>query len=169
MVSKSHLESTEQIAYQCVFLNGMCTLITKNTFMFWKSCTGITSLLCYGRSPHQKKCSPRLSSVLDLWGGMPCQVPAVWWGCRRSALVWVTAQDGSAVTCASMGKHHGPWTCRLGPSPSSAHLRIQQRELHMGCETVRCCWKMFAETANPGMWDACSKANGYRSWSRRKS
>lgn len=29
-------------------------------------------------------------------------------------------EDGSALTRASLGKHHGPRTCRLGPSPSSA-------------------------------------------------
>lgn len=111
------------------------------SFRFGKLCTGNASVCFhYGTSPHQVKHYPRLFSVLGVWGvthlslqELQCQLPAAWWGCRRSALVpvmarpwrmamfWVVQAWGSVTA-------HG-----LSPPPSSAQCI--------------CSWESFIQTA----------------------
>lgn len=151
----------------------------QNMLSFWKSCTGVTSLCFHrGTHPHQVKFCPRLFSALDLWGGthssfreVPCQLPVVWWGCRRSVLVWVPARPRRMAVLwpVQAWEASQPIYLQAGSISLVCPVHIHQGELRSGCETGRHCWKTFEETASTRIGDACLKPDRHKSWSRGKS
>lgn len=125
---------------------------------------------------HQMKCYPRLFSAPDLWGGthlsfreLPCQLPAVWWGSKRSALAWVLARPRRMKVLwplqgwGSIAAHGPAGWVHLPPLPraySAGRASPGLRDaVAADTDTGRRCRKTFEKTASTRMWDACLKAD----------